>query len=114
MKINMLDTQESGLVADMVKRVVDGAAFVHEATAGIEAGSEMVWDRVEADIRALHHHNGEGARNFARALKPTNRLRKIIPLIVADRRSGQVRYVDHLDKGILFERRSAKEALHPR
>jgi elongation factor G len=123
-KINLLDTPGyADFVADMVAslRVVDGAAFCIKATAGIEAGSEMVWDRVEergCPVLCVVTQMEKEHANFARALEgATTRLgKRFVPLAwpigEADKFRGLVDLISM--KGYLFEKDgSAKEAPVP-
>ena len=123
-KINLIDTPGyADFVGDMVAglRVADAAVFCIKATAGIEAGSDMVWDRVEErdlPVLCLVTQMEKEHANFARALEgATNRLgKRFVPLAwpigEGDKFRGVVDLVSM--KSYLFEKDgSAKEAPAP-
>ena len=123
-KINLIDTPGyADFVGDMVAglRVADSAVFCVKATAGIEAGSEMVWDRVEergCPALCLVTQMDKEHASFAKALETaTARLgKRFVPLAwpigEADKFRGLVDLVSM--KGYLFEKDgSAKETPIP-
>jgi elongation factor G len=123
-KINLIDTPGyADFVGDMVSglRVADAAVFCIKGSAGIEAGSEMVWDRVEergCPVLCLVTQMEKEHANFARALEgASGRLRKRFvplgwPIGEGDKFKGIVDLVSM--KGYLFEKDgSAKEAPIP-
>src|SRR6267143_2516517 len=123
-KINIIDTPGyADFVGDMVAglRVADAAVFCIKGSAGIEAGSGLVWDRVEernCPVLCLVTQMEKEHANFARALEgATSRLRKrFVPLAwpigEAEKFRGIVDLVSM--KGFLFEKDgSAKEAPVP-
>src|SRR5947207_10340812 len=73
-KINLIDTPGyADFVGEMVAglRAADSAVFCIKATAGIEAGSDMVWDRVEerdCPVLCLVTQMDKEHANFTRAL----------------------------------------------
>src|SRR5438552_3956184 len=87
-KVNLLDTPGyADFVGDLVAglRVADAAAFCIKASAGIEAGSEMVWDRVEergCPVICLVTQMEKEHAAFAKALDgATSRLgKRFVPL----------------------------------
>ena len=123
-KINLIDTPGyADFVGDMVAglRVADSAVFCVKGSAGIEAGSEMVWDRVEergCPVLCLVTQMEKEHANFARAVEgATTRLgRRFVPLAwpigEADQFRGLIDLVSM--KGYLFEKDgSAKEVPVP-
>jgi elongation factor G len=123
-KINLIDTPGyADFVGDMVAglRVADSAVFCVKGSAGIEAGSEMVWDRVEerdCPVLCVVTQMEKEHANFARALEgATTRLGKRFvalawPIGEADTFRGLVDLVSM--KAFLFEKDgSAKEAPVP-
>ncbi|TMQ50906.1 MAG: elongation factor G [Candidatus Eisenbacteria bacterium] len=123
-KVNLLDTPGyADFVGDLVAglRVADAAAFCIKASAGIEAGSEMVWDRVEergCPVICLVTQMEKEHAAFAKALDgATSRLgKRFVPLAFPIGEGEKFRgLVDLLSmKGYLFEKDgSAKEAPLP-
>jgi len=123
-KINIIDTPGyADFVGDMVAglRVADAAVFCIKGSAGIEAGSGLVWDRVEernCPVLCLVTQMEKEHANFARALEgATDRLgKRFVPLAwpigEAEKFRGIVDLVSM--KGFLFEKDgSAKEAPVP-
>jgi elongation factor G len=123
-KINLVDTPGyADFVGDMIAglRVADAAVFCIKAPAGIEAGSDMVWDRVEersCPVFCLVTQMEKEHANFTRALEgATTRLgKRFVPLAwpigEGDKFRGLVDLVSM--KGYLFEKDgSAKEAPIP-
>jgi len=123
-KINLIDTPGySDFVGDMVAglRVADAAAFCIKASAGIEAGSESVWDRVEerrCPVLCLVTQMEREHAGFSKALEgASGRLGKRFvaaawPIGEADKFRGLVDLVSM--KAFLFEKDgSAKEAPIP-
>lgn len=123
-KINLIDTPGyADFVGDMVAglRVADAAVFCIKGTAGIEAGSDMVWDRVlerSCPVLCLVTQMEKEHANFARALEGASaRLgRRFValawPMGEAESFRGIVDLVSM--KGYLFEKDgSAKEAPIP-
>src|SRR5437867_9003508 len=123
-KINLIDTPGyADFVSDTVSglRVADAAAFCLRAAAGVEAGSEMVWDRIEERgcpaLCVITQMDKEHA-SFSKALQSaTDRLGKRFvpvawPIGEADKFRGLVDLLSM--KGYLFEKDgSAKEAPIP-
>jgi len=123
-KINLIDTPGyADFVGDMVAglRVADSAVFCVKGSAGIEAGSEMVWDRVEerdCPVLCLVTQMEKEHANFARALEgATTRLgKRFVPLAWPIGEAAAFRgLIDLVSlKGYLFEKDgSAKEAPVP-
>jgi elongation factor G len=123
-KINLIDTPGyADFAGDMVSalRVVDSAVFCIKASAGVEAGSEMVWDRVEergCPVLCLVTQMEKEHASFTRALEgSTARLGKRFvalawPIGEADTFRGLIDLVSM--KAFLFEKDgSAKEAPVP-
>ena len=123
-KINLIDTPGyTDFVGDLVSglRVADSAVFCIKGSAGIEAGSEMVWDRVEergCAVLCLVTQMEKEHANFARAIEgATSRLgKRFVPLAwpigEGEKFKGLVDLVGM--KGYLFEKDgSAKEAPIP-
>jgi elongation factor G len=123
-KINLIDTPGyADFVGDMVSglRVADAAAFCIKATAGIEAGSEMIWDRVEeraCPVLCIVTQMEREHASFTKSLEGASaRLRKrFVPLAwpigEGDKFRGIVDLVSM--KGYLFEKDgSAKESPIP-
>jgi len=123
-KINLIDTPGyADFVGDLVAglRVADTALFCIKASAGIEAGSEMVWDRVEergcAVICAVTQMEKEHAAYERSLHSATERLGKRFvpvawPIGEGDKFRGLVDLVAM--KAYLFEKDgSAKEAPIP-
>ena len=123
-KINLIDTPGyADFVGDMVAglRAADAAAFCIKATAGIEAGSDMVWDRVEeraCPVLCIVTQMDKEHAGFAKSLEgASGRLRKrFVPLAwpigEGDKFRGIVDLVSM--KGYLFEKDgSAKESPIP-
>ncbi len=87
-KINLIDTPGyADFVGDMVAglRVADSAVFCIKGSAGIEAGSEMVWDRVEergCAVLCLVTQMEKEHANFTRAVEgASTRLgKRFVPL----------------------------------
>jgi len=123
-KINLIDTPGyADFVGDMVSglRVADSAVFCVKGSAGMEAGSDMVWDRVEergCPVLCLVTQMDKEHASFARAIEgATSRLgKRFVPLAwpigEADAFRGIIDLVSM--KGYLFEKDgSAKEAPVP-
>ena len=123
-KVNLLDTPGySDFVGDMVAglRVADAAVFCIKASAGIEAGSESAWDRVEergCPVLCLVTQMEREHAGFSKALEgASGRLGKRFvatawPIGEADKFRGLVDLVSM--KAYLFEKDgSAKEAPIP-
>src|SRR5256885_11440011 len=123
-KVNLLDTPGyADFVGDLVAglRLADAAAFCIKASAGIEAGSEMVWDRVEergCPVICLVTQMEKEHAGFAKALDgATSRLgKRFVPLAFPIGEGEKFRgLVDLVSmKGYLFEKAgSAREAPLP-
>ncbi len=123
-KINLIDTPGyADFVGDLVAglRAADVAAFCIKASAGMEAGSEMVWDRVEergCPVLCVVTQMDREHASYANALQgATERLRKRFvpvawPIGAADKFRGLVDLVSM--KARLFEKDgSSKEAPIP-
>ena len=123
-KINLMDTPGyADFVGEMVAslRVADAAVFCIKGSAGIEAGSELVWDRVEergCPVLCLVTQMEKEHAGFARALEGASKRlgKRFVPLAwpigEADKFRGLVDLVSM--KGYLFEKDgSAKEAPIP-
>src|SRR6266850_4816035 len=123
-KINVIDTPGyADFVGDMVAglRVADAAVFCIKGSAGIEAGSEMVWDRVEernCPVLCLVTQMEKEHASFSKAIEgASGRLgKRFVPLAwpigEADKFRGIVDLVSM--KGYLFEKDgSSKEAPIP-
>jgi elongation factor G len=123
-KVNLLDTPGyADFVGDMVAglRVADSAVFCIKGSAGIEAGSDMVWDRVEergCPVLCLVTQMEKEHASFSKAIEgASGRLgKRFVPLAwpigEADKFRGIVDLVSM--KGYLFEKDgSSKEAPIP-
>jgi elongation factor G len=123
-KINLVDTPGyADFVGDMVAglRVADSAVFCIKGSAGIEAGSDLVWDRVEergCPVFCLVTQMEKEHASFSKALEgASGRLgKRFVPLAwpigEGDKFRGIVDLVSM--KGYLFEKDgSAKEAPIP-
>jgi elongation factor G len=123
-KINLIDTPGyADFVGDMVAglRVADAAVFCIKGSAGIEAGSDMVWDRVEeraCPVLCIVTQMDKEHAGFAKSLEgASGRLgKRFVPLAwpigEGDKFRGIVDLVSM--KGYLFEKDgSAKESPIP-